>query len=59
MSWTGDMQGSLVRKMMIGKEKRQEAGRPVGGGLKMDGRYSGKGYLVLEGMNAQVLLTPP
>jgi hypothetical protein len=34
MSWTGDMQGSLMSK-----EKRQEAGRPVGGGVKMVGNY--------------------
>jgi len=38
MSWTGDMQGSLMRKIMS-KEKRQEAGRPVGGGLKMVQNY--------------------
>jgi hypothetical protein len=34
MSWTGDMQERLMRKMTMSKEKRQEAGRPVGGGLK-------------------------
>jgi hypothetical protein len=44
MSWTGDMQGSLMRKMTMSKEKRREAGRPVGGGLKMDGKYCRKGY---------------
>jgi hypothetical protein len=33
------MQGSLMRKMMMSKKKRQEASRPVGGGLKMDGKY--------------------
>jgi len=39
MSWTGDMQGNLMRKMVRSKEKRQEVGRPVGGGLKLDGKY--------------------
>jgi hypothetical protein len=38
MSWTGDTQGSLMRKM-TSKEKRLEAGRAVGGGLKTDGKY--------------------
>jgi hypothetical protein len=38
MSWTGDMQGSIMREMMS-KEKRRKAGRPVGGGLKMVGNY--------------------
>lgn len=58
MSWTGDMQGNLMRKMVRSKEKRQEVGRPVGGGLKLDGKYWRKGYLLLEGVSVQILLTP-
>jgi hypothetical protein len=39
MSWRRSVNKSIMSETKMSKVKRQEAGRPVGVGLKMDRKY--------------------